>query len=144
MKAWQLQEHARHIVDFIRRWNHMGRPDPSIEYAYRLATPQVPWPPRVYLQVVAGQLMRQRELPKGFPREKGPWESMGQPDQCELVWREVAAAEFSPRDQPPDTSPEEWWVNTPAPGEIRCEACGALGPVSASGLCQGCKSEGAI
>lgn len=144
MKSWELQAHARHIVDFLRRWNHMGRPDPSTEHGYRLATPQVPWPPRVFLQVINGQLMRQREIPRGFPRQRGQWEPMGNPDHCELVYREVAEMDLDGVNMAPDTSPEEWWLNSPMPGEIRCEACGKLGPVTSSGLCHGCKTEGEV
>ena len=144
MKSWELQAHARHIMDFIRRWNIMGRPDTSPETAYRLSTPQVPWPPRVFLKVKGGHLMRQRELPRGFPRQRGDWELLGYPDHVELVWREIAELELNPRDEAPDTSPEEWWLNSPMPGEIRCDACGALGPVTSSGLCHGCKTEGEV
>ena len=143
MKAWELQAHARYIVDFIRRWNHMGRQDPSQEHSYRLATPQVPWPPRFWLKVERGQLMRKRELARGFPRVQTDWEEMGTPDHCELVWRDVAEMDLR-ETTAPDTSPEEWWINAPMPGEIRCEACGKLGPVTSSGLCNGCKTEGEV
>ena len=143
MKAWEMVAHARHILHFIREWNLMGRQDPSQETTYRLATPQVPWPPRFWLRVKGGQLMRKRELARGFPRAQTGWEEMGTPDHCELVWRDVAEMDLR-ETTAPDTSPEEWWLNTPMPWEIRCEACGQLGPVTSSGLCHGCKTEGEV
>ena len=141
MTAKDLKAHAAYICEFIRQWNHLGRPDPSPEHRYRLANPNGPRHPAIWLQVKNGELMRRRELVGTLPRALTPWASMGNPDHVELVYRELAQMDLD--EYPVDESyvhPEDAWVNRPKE-EVRCCECQQAGPVTISGLCAGCKRE---
>lgn len=142
MKATDLKAHAAHICEFIRQWNHLGRPDPSIEHRYRLACPVGPRPAAVWLQVKGGELMRRRELVGTLPRALTPWVSMGSPDHVELVYRELAQMDLDDAPAQEYVHPEDAWVNRPKDPEIRCIQCNNISQVSLSGLCWSCKQEG--